>query len=393
VVGAASVSIWDIVTRAENICEPVFLFDAADPRWDDMREQMDVDFECAQVHPGSDLAGLALTGLATFSDEKQGLTAALAQGNGLPGHDQATARALTDKGRQRAALTAAGVGIEHFIASTEAEVARAVAAIGAPCLVKPVNGWASRGIYQIGPGQPLPRDRHGYPVVVERLITGARHPRAGFLADYFSVETVFDAGRPVHLGINDRFPVAPVAREVGAIFPSSLPEPVKAMALAVTERALAALNITVGTCHTELKLTADGRIVVIEVNGRLGGYVDSLAALATGSWLMDRVLAGAVGQPVAPLDPATRVTAVYLAQAGPGRCRQEAPVPAGLLRDIEGIDRVEVHGQPGTIVDPADGTGSRYATIWLAAADLERLEKAHDQVREVLASSIPWSPA
>ena len=69
---------------------------------------------------------------------------------------------------------------------------------------------------------------------------------------------------------------------------------------AITRRALDALGLTNGASHSEYKITADGRIVVMEIAGRMGGdFIGSdLVQLSTGYDFLRGVIEVAIGQPI-----------------------------------------------------------------------------------------------
>jgi len=82
-------------------------------------------------------------------------------------------------------------------------------------------------------------------------------------------------------------------RESGAFFPSTLDAGTADRVLAATREALLALEVTSGVTHAEFKLTADGPRL-IEVNGRLGGFVNDLVGRATGVSMVRLVLENAL---------------------------------------------------------------------------------------------------
>ena len=68
----------------------------------------------------------------------------------------------------------------------------------------------------------------------------------------------------------------------------------------ITRKALDALGLTNGASHSEYKITADGRIVVMEIAGRMGGdFIGSdLVQLSTGYDFLRGVIEVAIGLPI-----------------------------------------------------------------------------------------------
>ncbi len=202
--------------------------------------------------------------------------ARLARALGLRFLDPATASLTRDKFRLRQTLARHGVRQPDFaLAETAEELAAAVAAIGFPALVKPVDGYASQNVSVLfdqadltalagalaRPGRE-PADyglgvRASGRFAVERYVRG---PMIG--CDVF----VGEGGRVV-LGINDKllFPPPSFAFR-GSCFPSVNHDSGAIAAYAF--EILDAIGFDFGACHIEMILAADGPHLV-EVNPRL----------------------------------------------------------------------------------------------------------------------------
>jgi biotin carboxylase len=259
------------------------------------------------------VARLAPAAVLTFSEAALRPAAELAGALGLPGHDPATVLLLTDKARQRERLRAAGVeDVRSQLLDSPAGWPGAIVDIGLPAVVKPVYGQGSRDthlvrtepdgrrlladLFAAGPGAA------GGLLVEQALVGRAGPPGVG---DYVSVESLSGPGGVSHLAVTGKLPLLPPFREVGQFWPAELAPGEEAAVLDRTGRALAALGVTVGFTHTELKLTPAGPRI-IEVNGRLGGHLNELARRACGVDLIRLAGLAALGEPVtaAPLRPA-----------------------------------------------------------------------------------------
>lgn len=251
---------------------------------------------CAGVYDLTDpdlrrrLIGHGPTGIVTFSEPMLRATAELAADLGLPYHDLATVDILTSKCLQRARLNDAGVDPTVLVRITTVEQwERAAQQVGLPAVVKPVRGVSSRNTVLID-SVAAGRERIGEllrvegAVVVEEYLPGIDVPDP--FGDYLSVESLVRHGTCAHLAITGKFRLAPPFRECGQFWPARLDPATREGVLALTDEAVKALEVTTGILHTEIKLTPQGPRI-IEVNGRVGGYIPELARYAAGCDLVD----------------------------------------------------------------------------------------------------------
>ena len=91
------------------------------------------------------------------------------------------------------------------------------------------------------------------------------------------------------------------AEKTGQFVPATLSPALAAEVTALTGSALDALGVRDGVTHTEVKLTRAGPRI-IEVNGRLGGYVGDIVRRASGYDLLRAAIQVAVRRPV-PVPP------------------------------------------------------------------------------------------
>lgn len=262
------------------------------------------------------------TGLVTFSESLIPVAATLAAELGLIYHSATTAEALTSKELQRRLLREAGVDTVRFHPiRTRQDWPAAVSHVGLPCVVKPIRGEGSRNTYRVdsadqgdqligrllgtGQGQP-PRETE---LIAEELLVG--RPSWPF-GDYVSVESVLVAGTAQHLAVTGKLPLVEPFRETCSYWPSTLSAAEQAQVTELTSRALAALGVTDGVCHTELKLTPTGPRI-IEVNGRLGGYVHDVLKRSCGLSMIGLAADIALGRqslPV-PVSPPEQVSYIF----------------------------------------------------------------------------------
>lgn len=131
-------------------------------------------------------------------------------------------------------------------------------------------------------------------------------------------------------------------------------------------RALNALGVQTSLTHTELKLTNDGS-VVLEVNGRLGGFVDSLLCQQQPGGLLRAGIGLALGddtvvqRELAVLRPDRISYQISLHSESDGRITAIQGVQN--VRRWGGIDAVRVLRQPGAQVGVDMGTFGETALV------------------------------
>ncbi|MER5789806.1 ATP-grasp domain-containing protein [Streptomyces sp. NPDC001980] len=318
-------------------------------------------------------------GIVTFSEYQLAETARLAEALGLRGHAPQTVALLTDKIAQRGAFAAAGVDTIRF-RPLSPDPRAAIEAVGLPAVVKPRRGAGSKDTFRLTTAQEteavlgaLPHDTE---FVVEELLQGDPGVAGAFFGDYVSVESVHTGTGSRQVCVTGKFRLAEPFRETGMLLPCSLSAADQDAVLAVDAAAVKALGVTSGVTHTEIKLTPDGPRV-IEVNGRVGGYVPEILKRAAGVNLIRLAIDDALGLPVrGDLTPRFHgVTYQYfLAVPDDGGGTLSAVEGVDELAALPGVDHVEVHAAPGRTYDRQDGTQSHLGVVYGHAPDHAALE-------------------
>ncbi|MGC4864789.1 ATP-grasp domain-containing protein [Micromonospora sp. DT53] len=339
VVPASAIRPADIA-RAATACgyAPTFVTSAGsmEPAEQEEYARFGPVLECDPERPSEAvpaLRGHAPTAIVTFSEGMVPTTGELAVGLGLPYHDRDTVAALTDKWTQRWRLAEHGVDTVWSVAVTSREAALEVlASRPGPVVVKPRRSQSSRDTYLVEAAAALPaevRPSAQRPFVLEEFLTGRDE---GDFGDYVSVESVVVDGEPVTLGVTGKFPLLPPFREQGQFLPSHLPQDELDRAARLASAALRALGVRRGLAHTELKLTPDGPRL-IEVNGRIGGFLGDLYQRGTGQDLLTLGMAASCGLPVTPRAAPTAGGVHFQYSNLPPTC-------GGVLREVAGVEKV-----------------------------------------------------
>lgn len=170
-----------------------------------------------------------------------------------------------------------------------------------PLIVKPTDRSGSRGVEKVLDSFQLEKainrakkESFEHSAIIEEFVTGRE----------ISVESISYEGKHTILQITDKVTTgAPFFVELEHHQPSSLPEEIKKSVREIVLHALDALHIKYGASHSELKITEDGDIRVIEIGARMGGdFIGSnLVQLSTGYDFLKGVIEVALGdfhQPV-----------------------------------------------------------------------------------------------
>ena len=278
--------------------------------------------------------------ITTFSEGMVPTTGELAEGLGLPYHDRDTVTALTDKWVQRRRLAEHGVdAVSSALVTSRREALEVLESRSGPMVVKPKRSQSSRDTYLVPAPDRLPAElvpTAERPFVLEEFLSGRDE---GEFGDYVSVESIVVDGDPFTLGVTGKFPLLTPFREQGQFVPTHLPAAECDEVARLASAAVQALGVRRGLVHTEIKLTSGGPRI-IEVNGRIGGFIGELYQRATGQDLLELGIAVACGQSVSP-----RAAGL----SGPVRFQfaNLPPLAGGVLREVRGAERVR--REPGVV--------------------------------------------
>ncbi|MCF3178737.1 ATP-grasp domain-containing protein [Streptomyces polychromogenes] len=225
-----------------------------------------------------------VAGVLTWNETLLVNTSRLARHLGLPGdrpgvmracRDKATSRALFDRHQVPSATSVKAESLPDAVAAGQA--------IGYPVVVKPAGQAGSVGVIRVDTPQQLPdafsfatagAQLHGGEsavVLVEEYLDG----------EEISVECVTHQGVTTPVAITRKqLGFAPYFEETGHSVDAA--DPLLPQVGPIAQAAVAALGVTSGIQHVEMRLTATGPRIV-EVNARIGGdLIGKLVLLATG---------------------------------------------------------------------------------------------------------------
>lgn len=301
----------------------------------------------------------AVAGVTTTSEYYLHAVAGLAAWLRLPGNPPEVLRIARDKGAVRQVMTEIGLpGPRWSLVGDDAAVAGAVAHVGLPCVVKPVDDSGSHNVRvcatvdealdQVRAIRATTHNARGQRMagtaLIEQFVDGPE-----FSVEMFSVDGV---AHPV--GVTRKTVGAPpYCVETGHLYPADVPPAVADALIVAASGLLGAVGVRTGPTHTELRLGPDGP-AVIELNCRLaGGMIPELVRLATGVDLIEQQLRCAVGQRPRLGTPGGRRWAGIRFLTAPSAGRLGAVTGLAEAERVPGVVSVAVTAAPGATVAPA----------------------------------------
>jgi biotin carboxylase len=275
--------------------------------------------------------------VAISTDRAVPVAAQVAEALGLPGIGAETARLMTDKGAMRDRLFEHGLSQPAFVViDRNDDPAEALAAVGLPAVLKPVDSGGQRGVFVIDRLQDL-QER------LPEALSYSRSDRAiveTFIAGSELNGIVITSGGESHvITLSDRLRPHGPGFGVGWAhqFPSALPQAVLERAAHLARAAVDALGLEDGIAFPQL-LAASNDLFVVEVAARIpAGQMADLVRFGVGVDLVEIALRQAVGERVEE-DLRTpkfeQPLAIRFLTASPG------PLPTGRIGAIEGLDPV-----------------------------------------------------
>jgi biotin carboxylase len=282
---------------------------------------------------------------AVVAVDDQGVrTASLAAAElGLKTSDPGAVARTRDKAAMRAALAEARVAQPGYrLVQPDGPSAGELAAeLGFPVVVKPLSLSASRGVIRADDAvaadaaaariRAMLDDADSQPLLVESFVPGTEVAVEGLLrGGELEPLAIFDKPDPLD---------GPYFEETIYVTPSRLPEATLAAVEATTAAAAAALGLTEGPIHAELRVDSDGGgVTLLELAARsIGGLCSRALRFGAGVSLEEVILRHALDEPLSGLDRADAASGVMM-----------LPIPrAGVLREVRGQD--EARAVPGIV--------------------------------------------
>jgi biotin carboxylase len=264
--------------------------------------------------------------------------AAIAERLGLRASAPAAVSATRDKYQMRQCLAAAGVPVPRFrrIPLDEPPL-RAARGVEYPCVLKPLALSASRGVIRANNADQFMAAFERIRALLGRDDVDVAGDAARFLlAEAYipglevALEGLLTKGELHTLALFDKpDPLeGPFFEETIYVTPSRLPRSAQDAIRRTAAAACAALGLTEGPVHAELRLNDDGPWVLEVAARSIGGLCSRTLRFGTGMTLEEIILRRALGWPIATLARERRPAGVMM-----------IPIPqAGRLAGVRGTE-------------------------------------------------------
>ena len=287
--------------------------------------------------------------IVAIGDRPTYIAALTAQRIGLPYHPPDAVAASRSKFLARERFRAAGLPVPRFV---RVPLVGGANPIGYPCVLKPLGLSGSRGVIRANgesefagafaqirailqsPEIVRMREEQDRFIQVEEFIEGRE----------FALEGIVTAGRLQTLAIFDKpDPLnGPYFEETLYITPSREPDQQKL--IDSTQRAVAALGLTHGPIHAEMRLNSAG-VWMLEVAARpIGGLCARALRFAGGTMSLEElILRHALGEDVSGLERESAASGVMM-----------IPIPRnGIYRSVNGV--AEAAAIAGVVITAKEG--------------------------------------
>ncbi len=338
-----------------------------------------------------------LKAIVSTDDDGVVLAAMASDALGLSHNPLVAVRAARDKYQTRQALAAAGMRVPDYhrysIDDDPADIAQQVSY---PCVVKPLALAASRGVMRADDPEQfvaafkrlasiLRATEHGEEaavhdqILVENFIPGVEVAVEGILIDAeLLVLAIFDKPDPLD---------GPYFEETIYVTPSRHPQEVQEEIVDATRQAVAALGLTDGPVHAEMRVNEHGAWILEVAPRSIGGYCSLALRFGTDIGLEELILQHALERPLSSTEPATPASGVMM-----------IPIPEGGIlcevqhveqaREVLGIEEIKLTIPVGQAVVPLP-EGSQYLGFIFSRADNPKdaeaaLREAHEQLNFVI---------
>ncbi|MFQ5942310.1 MAG: ATP-grasp domain-containing protein [Anaerolineales bacterium] len=326
-----------------------------------------------------------LKAIISTDDDGVVLAAMASDALGLSHSSLVAVRAARDKYQTRQALSAAGMRTPEYQRFTVEDEPGAVAEkLSYPCVVKPLALAASRGVMRADDPEQFVAGFRRLVDILQETVHGDETPAGdqilveGFIPGMeVAVEGILVGGELLVLAIFDKpDPLdGPYFEETIYVTPSRHSMEVQAEIVDAAKQAVAALGLTEGPIHAEVRVNEQGAWILEVAPRSIGGYCSRALRFGSDKSLEELILQQALGSEISSTEPATPASGVMM-----------IPIPKGgilcevrgveLAQQVPDIDAIRLTIPVGQVVVPLP-EGSQYlGFIFSRAQDPESAEAA-----------------
>ncbi len=337
---------------------------------------------------------LPIDAVVAVDDQTTVVAAAISQRLGLKANSLPAVTTARDKHAMRRCLAESGVPVPRFrlVRLSDDPAARAEE-VGYPCVLKPLSLSASRGVIRANDAREFVAAFRRIAAILETAeTTRSDEARRALLVEDFlpgrevALEGLLVGGTLHVLALFDKpDPLdGPFFEETIYVTPSRLPEATQARIASVTREACAALGLTEGPIHAELRVNERGPFVLEVAARSIGGLCSRTLTFGTGLSLEELILRHALGRPLQSLEREHRAAGVMMIPI-PRAGRLAAVHGVDDAAAVDGVEDVAITMHPGQDVIPLP-EGWQYLGFIFARAQTpavveQALRRAHAHLR------------
>lgn len=241
-----------------------------------------------------------IDGVLTAATDYGVLTASyIAREMGLPGLRYDVAQLIKNKYQVRKCL------IEHHVDQTkqvvevneDTDFSMLACQLSFPVMVKPCDGSGSRGISRIDDDSQL---REKSRLAMKCSASNRAVIETFFAGKEYGAEALVIDGEPHVLAVMKKWMTdPPVYAELGHAVPNDLSEETEQSVIRCIREAILSLGINSGSVNTDLIISEDGKVNIIDIGARMGGNMigPCIIPYGTGIDYMAAMIRVALGEP------------------------------------------------------------------------------------------------
>ncbi|MFR7746467.1 MAG: ATP-grasp domain-containing protein [Eggerthellaceae bacterium] len=328
--------------------------------------------------------------VASFSDLLAECLVNIADKAGLPCYCTPEKFAnLREKNRMKRMFAALDIPTPSCIEVHKETIAQDIAKVGLPCVVKPVNGYGSRGIYRFTTLEEIEAHFDEIASYSSFDYILAEHYNSGY--EFNMMSWIVD-GKPCVISIADREKSVEVPDAIPHVsrvaYPSRLISEVYDEACSIVEKVAGYVGMSEGPLSMQFFYTPDAdvtqgesRLQVCEVAGRLFGYEHELVTLASGLSIEELLIDYVYDKPA--MKKRMRAHSPFFTSCSAGLYfhGHEGKVAQVITPDVPGnVSEILDYYAPGECIKHGVGAKPYVVRYYLTAADRATLDTVTEQL-------------
>ena len=214
----------------------------------------------------------SINGVLTAATDYGVLTAAyIAQEMGLPGLKYEVAQLIKNKYQVRKCLYENHVDDteQAYEVNKDTDLKKLAQRIIYPVMVKPCDGSGSRGTSRVDDADDLEK---ACEYAMDESITQRAEIETFIIGNEYGAESLVINGKVHVLGVMKKWMTSPpYYAELGHSIPSGLEPKIEEKVINYVSNAIKVLGVNFGSVNTDVLITSDGKVHIIDIGARMGG--------------------------------------------------------------------------------------------------------------------------